>query len=178
MDQMYISAMAIFGFNFPPKNWAYCNGQIISIASNTALFSLLGTTFGGNGQTTFALPNLQSRVPIGMGQGPGLSPYSLGQNGGEANSTIVASQLPAHSHPFNVNNSTANLATPNTNSAIGLATDINGDAQTLYSTSVPNIALSANAVGLAGGGQAHNNQQPYLGLNISICLFGVFPARN
>jgi microcystin-dependent protein len=178
MDQMYISAMAIFGFNFAPRNWAMCNGQIMPIAQNTALFSLLGTTFGGNGQTTFALPNLQSRVPIGMGQGPGLQNYILGQVGGEANNTLAASQLPAHNHPFNVSNSIANLATPSAGSAIGLATDINGDAQTLYSTIAPNITLSTNSVGLGGGGQSHNNQQPYLGLNICICLFGIFPARN
>jgi microcystin-dependent protein len=178
MDQMFISAMAIFGFNFAPRNWAMCNGQTLSIASNTALFSLLGTTYGGNGTTTFALPNLQSRVPIGQGQGPGLSNYVLGQAGGEVNHTITSGELPAHNHPFNVNNAIANLATPNSGSAIGIATDINGDAQMLYNTLVPNIVLSANAVGVSGGGQAHNNQQPYLGLNICICLFGIFPSRN
>jgi microcystin-dependent protein len=178
MDEMFISALAIFGFNFPPRNWAQCNGQIISIATNTALFSLLGTTYGGNGTTNFALPNLQSRVPIGMGTGSGLQQFVLGQVGGEANHTLLSAELPAHNHSLLVNNSTANLQSPTVVSSIAVATDINGDVQTLYNTAVPNIALSANSVGLSGNGQAHYNEQPYLGLNICICLFGVFPARN
>lgn len=179
MDQMYISAIAIFGFNFAPRNWAMCNGQIISIAQNTALFALLGTTYGGNGTTTFALPNLQGRVPISQFQGPGLSPYTLGEMGGEPNHTLITTEMPLHNHTFMVNSSPGNTTVPvNGTSAIGVVSDINGDGETLYNNSTPNISLMASSVGVAGGNQPHENQQPYLGLNYCICMLGVFPSRN
>ncbi len=178
MDEMFISAIQIFACNFAPRNFAFCNGQLISIAQNTALFALLGTTFGGNGQTTFALPNLQGRVPLGMGQGSGLQNYVLGQTGGEVNHTLTLTELATHNHPFLVNNTIANVPTPVNSSAIALAADINGDAGSLFNSSAPNTALSAGSVGFLGGNQAHFNEQPYLSLNFCICMFGIFPSRN
>ena len=114
MSEPFVGQIQIFGFNFAPKGWAFCNGQTMSIAQNTALFSLLGTTYGGNGQTTFALPNLQSRVPIHFGQGPGLSPYALGQESGTENETLNVTNLPAHNHTvtFQVNSSEGGTNSP------------------------------------------------------------------
>jgi microcystin-dependent protein len=178
MDEMFISAISVFGFNFPPRNWATCNGQIIGIAQNTALFSLLGTTFGGNGTTNFALPNLQSRVPTGMGQGPGLQNYVLGQQGGEANHTLLLTEMAGHIHPLQISNVQGNINVPVVGNTIATVADINGDAGKLFNVSLPNISLAANTIGQTGGSQAHYNEQPYLGLNICICMAGIFPSRN
>ncbi len=178
MIDMYISAIAIWGCNFAPRNWAFCNGQIISIASNTALFSLLGTTFGGDGRTTFALPNMQSRIPLGMGQGPGLSPYVLGELGGEPSHTLVTAEMPAHTHSLVVNNTAASVQVPVNGSTIAAATDVNGDGQMLYNAVAPNTALSTSTIGFTGGSQPHPNDQPYLALNFCICTFGAFPPRS
>lgn len=178
MDDMYISALAIFGFDWAPRNWALCNGQLLAIQQNQALFSLLGTTFGGNGTTTFALPNLQGRIPIGMGQGPGLSNYVLGQQGGAENVTLLTSNLPAHTHTVFVNNTTANSTSPVTASAIAAAKDLNTDATKIYNAVAPNVQLNGSTIAPTGGSQPHSNLQPYITVNYCICLFGVFPSRN
>lgn len=157
-------------YNFAPRGWAFCQGQIMPIAQNTALFSLLGTTYGGNGQTTYALPNLQDRVPVGAGQGPGLSPYDLGQQGGEAIVTMTLANLPAHTH------SMAAGATPATNvDPTGLVPAMAPRAA--YATP-GNGTLASDSVGMAGGSQPHNNMMPYLGISYVIALEGIYPPRN
>jgi microcystin-dependent protein len=178
MDTMYISALAIFGFDYAPKLWAFCDGQLLAIQQNQALFSLLGTTFGGNGTTTFALPNLKGRVPIGMSQGPGLSNYVLGQQGGNENVTLQIANLPAHSHTAIVNNTAANGASPATASAIAAVTDVNTEATKIYNTATPNVTLNSGTITPIGGSQPHSNLQPYITVNYCICLSGNFPSRN
>lgn len=180
MSDPFIAEIRIFPYNFAPRSWAFCNGQLISIAQNTALFALVGTTFGGNGQTTFGLPNLQGRAPLGPGQGPGLSNYVLGETAGVPTVTLVSTQLPQHSH------TPACLSTsPNPAPLLSPAGNVWAVAGTrrvpanLYKTgTVTAAAMNAQAVGLAGGSQPHNNLQPYLAISFCICTQGVFPARN
>jgi microcystin-dependent protein len=164
----YIGQVILFAGTFAPRGWAFCQGQLLSIAQNTALFAILGTTYGGNGQTTFALPDLRGRTPVGAGQGPGLGNKSLGQMGGEEAHTLLASEMPAHNHVLNGTNADQTTNRP------GGALPAKGGA---YGTS-PNTTLAAGALGTAGGSQAHNNLPPYLGLNYIICLEGIFPSRN
>lgn len=162
----------MFAGNFAPRDYAFCQGQILPIAQNTALFSLLGTTYGGNGQTTFALPDLRGRVPVQQGQGPGLSSYSLGQTGGAENVTLNVSQMPAHSHAATTNaNAGGGGDTSPTNNFLA------GDNQ--YSN-VSNTQMNANTVQIAAAGnsQPHTNLQPFLAINFIIALQGIFPSRN
>ena len=172
MATPFLAQITLFGSNFAPRGWAFCQGQILSIAQNTALFSLLGTTYGGNGQTTFALPDFRGRVPIQQGQGPGLSPYSLGQQGGTETVTLLTTQMPAHTHVM-VTNASTNEATDTEPTGQFLAT---GN----YYTNTSNVQMNANAVqaGIAGGSQPHTNIQPYLAINFIIALEGIFPSRN
>lgn len=173
MSEPFLGQIQIFPYNFAPRGWAFCQGQILPIAQNTALFSLLGTTFGGNGQTTFALPDLRSRVPVGVGQGPGLSSYVLGQVGGQENVTLTVNNLAAHTHPvtFKVNNSEGGTTNPE-NAYLGKADpgpyaanqNANGGAQP--------------PTGPTGGNQPFSIIQPYLGLYYCIALEGIFPSRN
>lgn len=172
-----------FAGNFAPKNWAFCSGQIINIASNTALFSILGTTYGGNGTTTFAVPDLRGRTIIGQGTGPGLSSYTLGQMGGTETYTINTSQMPAHVHPVSVvaqNISNDNdAATLSAASGNVYARDEQGN--TPYSdsgTASMGVLQSAITVTPAGNNQAFSILRPLLGLNHVICMYGVYPARN
>lgn len=178
MDEMFMSAIAIFGFDWAPRNWASCNGQLLAIAQNQALFSLLGTTFGGNGVSTFALPDLRGRAPVGMGQGLGLSNITLGQPGGSSSVTLISTQLPTHNHSVLVNNSKAALSAPANNEYLAEATDLNSDASKVYSSSAPNVVLSPNTLANAGGNQPHENMQPYIVVNYCIALYGIFPSRN
>lgn len=176
MAQPFIAAIVLFGGNFAPRSWAFCQGQILSIAQNTALFSLLGTTYGGNGTTTFALPDLRGRVPVGQGQGPGLSQYVLGQQGGSTSVTLLPTQLPAHIHPMapggNNTDSNPNAVKSPQNAVFGYS-----DNAPLYA-STSNTTMVASNSGLAGSNQPHENMQPYLGLYYIIALQGVFPSRN
>ena len=176
-DSPYIGEIFIVGFTFPPRGFSLCNGQIISIAQNTALFSLLGTTFGGNGQTTFALPDLRGRAALGMGQGPGLSPYQLGQNGGSENVTLNIQQMAAHSHGVNSNNGDGALNTPVNNYFAGPGADRD---LVLYNAATTGAtpAMNAQAAGLTGGSTPHNNMQPYQVVNFCIAMQGIYPARN
>jgi microcystin-dependent protein len=173
----FLAQIKIFACNFAPRGWAFCNGQILPISQNTALFSLLGTTFGGNGQTTFALPNLQGLSPVHAGQGPGLSNYVLGQTGGEPTVVLTTGTIPAHTHMVGANNGDGNLASPANNVFAGPGAD-----RDLYWYSPfvagSTVALAANDLSVAGGGQPHNNFMPYLALNYCIALQGVFPSRN
>lgn len=170
MSEPFLGMIAIYGFNFAPRGWAFCNGQILPIAQNTALFSLLGTTYGGNGQTTFALPNLQSRVPIQFGQGPGLSSYDLGQAAGTETVTLNVNEIPMHQHPIMASDVQSTSARPD-----GTVFSEGG----AYNAGPPNVNMLATIIPPSGGGnQPHPNIQPYLALNFSIALEGIFPSRN
>ncbi len=174
----FIAEIRMFAGNFAPRGWAFCNGQILSIAQNTALFSLLGTTYGGNGQTTFALPDFRSRVPVGTGQGPGLSDIDLGQQGGTETNTLIANQLPAHTHTLNAS---GNGPTVNTAAGNLLASQSRANGGTMPNVYAPNsnqVAMGTLAIGVTGGNQPFNNIQPYIGMNYIIALEGIFPSRN
>jgi microcystin-dependent protein len=179
MSDAYIAEIRIFGFNFAPKSWATCSGQIASIQQNTALFSLVGTTYGGNGQTTFALPDLRGRAPIHWGTGVGLAPVSLGQIDGEENHLLTTQEMPTHNHTFAATTATATKK-PVNNSVF--ADDVDSQAVDYFATfNAPNssyVSLNQLSMPPAGGSQPHSNMQPYLVLNICICLFGIFPSRN
>ncbi|CAN5524278.1 hypothetical protein BH10BAC5_BH10BAC5_27750 [soil metagenome] len=170
-SQNFLGELMCVGYNFQTNGWALCNGQILSIAQNTALFSLLGTTYGGNGQTNFALPDLRGRVPMHFGQGPGLQNYSLGQTGGTETETLITSQLPVHNHGVNVNTAIGTSNAPNGNFSAQNAEGINEYSATSNST------MNTGAIGNSGGGQAHNNMQPYLVMNWQIALQGIFPSQ-
>ncbi len=174
MSDPFVAEIRIFGFNFAPKGWALCNGQLIPISQNTALFSLLGTTYGGDGKSTFALPNLQDRSPMHPGQGPGLSLHDLGESAGEAAVTLLNTELPVHSHTAGANAGSGGQAAPPNNVWGSLA---GRTPPPLYQSGAPNVSMSASALGLAGSSLPHNNRQPYLGLNFCIALQGIFPAR-
>lgn len=183
---VFIGTIYLFAGNFAPRGFAFCNGAILPIAQNSAVFSILGTTYGGNGTTTFALPDLRSRVPIGVGSGPGLTPRSLGEVLGSESVTLLTSQIPSHSHTvtstLKVNDGNATITTPVAGNSLALAKDINTDPARIYNNVAPNINLNTGSVvstaTLAGGGQAHENMQPSLGLNYIICLQGLYPSRN
>jgi microcystin-dependent protein len=174
MAEAFIGELRLMGFNFAPRGWARCDGQLLSIAQNTALFSLLGTTYGGNGQTTFALPDLRSRVPIHQGQGPGLSNYAMGQAAGVEQVSLTTNEMPAHVHQASVAAASA-ATTKNPNNALPAFTA----AGTSYGTAA-DLTMAANMVnvGVSGGSQPHSNIQPYLTLNWCICMEGIFPSRN
>jgi microcystin-dependent protein len=171
MATPFLSEIKLMAFNFPPKGWALCNGQTLPINPNQALFSLLGTTYGGNGQTTFALPNLQSRVGIHQGQGVGLSTYTIGQVSGSENVTLTTGQMPVHGHGLVANAGTAGASRPDGAVLARTATNT-------YAASPDGTAMNAGAIGQAGGGQPHTNIQPFLCLNFCIALQGIFPSRN
>ena len=174
----FIGVIKIFAGNFAPRGWAFCNGQLVSINQNQALFAILGTTYGGDGRTTFALPDLRGRAPIHFGQGPGLSNLSLGQVGGVENVTLNINQIPAHNHPLNVNDANATVHKPTNTTVVAAPVDVNTDPASGYSAVAPNTQLAANSIGVAGGSQPHENRPPYLAINYIICLEGIFPSRN
>jgi microcystin-dependent protein len=183
MTDFYLGEIQMFGFDFAPKGWALCNGQLLGISTNTALFSLLGTNYGGDGVRTFALPDLRGQLPMGQGNGPGLTPRVLGKTTGEASHVLLASETPAHTHSVNV------ISNP----VLANSTDQPGPtqflAQTTFSGSVgsptlvyvpdshPNNVMNGAAVGLTGG-QPHSNLMPLLAVNFCIALVGIFPSRN
>lgn len=175
MADPFVAEIRIFGFNFAPRGWAFCDGQILPISQNTALFSLLGTMYGGNGQSTFALPNFQDCAPMQQGQGPGLSDRFQGANGGETTVTLITSEMPAHTHAAIASSQGADEADPTGNVWAQAVSD--QGAFNYYNTTGPN-AMSQNALQLAGGSQPHNNMHPYLTLNFCIALQGVFPPRS
>lgn len=170
-DSPFIGSIAMFAGNFAPRGWAFCNGQLLPISSNTALFSLLGTTYGGDGRTTFGVPDLRGRAPIHSGQGAGLSNRRLGDKSGTENVTLTSSQIPSHSHSFNVSSNTGNSDSP---AGKYIAANSEGIGQF---TDSANSTMAA-AVGNAGSSQAHSNMQPYLAINFIIALEGLYPSRN
>ena len=172
----FVAEIRIFPFNFAPRGWAFCDGQILPISQNTALFSLLGTTYGGDGKSNFALPNMQGNTPMHPGQGPGLSLHDLGETGGSETVTLLESEMPAHSHFMRAHNGDqADHQIPGPTTS--LAQSANGNAY--QSTANSNLAqLAGQILTPAGGDQPHNNMQPYLTLNFCIALQGVFPPRS
>ena len=173
MSNPFLAEIRIFPFNFAPTGWAFCDGQLLPISQNTALFSLLGTTYGGNGTTNFALPNLQGCSPMHPGQGPGLSLHDLGESGGSDTVTLLTSEIPAHSHVANCNAGMGDQYAPPGNF---WATDAGGNDE--YASVSDNKLMAADAVGITGGNLPHNNLQPYLVLNFCIAMQGIFPSRS
>jgi microcystin-dependent protein len=171
MSEPFLGEIRIFGFNFAPQGWAFCDGQLMSISQNTALFSLLGTFYGGNGIQTFALPDLRGRVSIHQGQGPGLSSYVIGQTGGTENTTLNTNQMPQHNHAAVANASPATTGRPDGAVPARAAADI-------YAPAPDGTAMNAGHIGNTGGSQPFNNLQPYLTVNFCIALQGIFPSRN
>jgi microcystin-dependent protein len=170
----FVAEIRIFPFNFAPRGWAWCNGQILPLSQNTALFSLLGTTYGGDGKSTFALPDLEGRVPMHPGQGPGLSLHDLGEMGGSDTVSLLESEIPAHSHAILTANFPGDVQTPQP--AVSLARTGGGNSyQTTTNQNV--VSMSPSALSPAGGDQPHNNLQPYLTFYFNIALQGVFPPR-
>jgi len=172
MADPFVAEIRIFPFNFAPKGWAWCDGQLLPLSQNTALFSLLGTTYGGNGKSNFALPDLQGRAPMHPGQGPGLSLHDLGETGGSETVSLLESEIPSHAHAARASSDAGDVQAPAPNrswarSAPGFA----------YLAGSPNTSLAPEALAPAGGDQPHNNLQPYLTFYFCIALQGVFPPR-
>jgi len=180
MSNAFIGEIRIFGFPFAPRDWMFCDGQLLSISQYTALFSIIGTYYGGNGQTTFELPNFQGNTAIGQGTGPGLSTYNLGEVSGVANVTVTQGQMPLHNHALNVLEGAGSVAgqeqrIPGPNYYLGFS-----GPDKLFSDAVPSPTanFASTAIGTAGGSQPHNNMQPLTTLNFCICVYGIFPSRN
>jgi len=171
MSEPFIGEIRVFGFNFPPRGWATCAGQLLPIAQNTALFSILGTNFGGNGTTNFALPNLQANVPLHVGAGPGLTPRTVGETGGVPQVTLNVAEMPAHTHAANCNSGHGTSYDP---ANAVWAADAGGAREYAAGS---NVTMAANALAATGGGQSHSNLQPYLAVNFCIALQGIYPPR-
>jgi microcystin-dependent protein len=175
MSDQYLGEIRMFAGNFAPYGWALCNGQTLAISQNTALFSLIGTYYGGDGVTTFQLPNLQSRVPLHQGQGTGLSPYIIGQNGGNESVTLTTQQMPQHNHTVGTFNGPGNGQHP---SGSLLASTTAAAEKPYTSNASDGTTLNTQAVSFAGGSQPHTNLQPYLCITFIIALQGIYPSRN
>lgn len=177
MSSPFVAEIRIFGFQFAPKGWAFCNGQILPLSQNTALFSLLGTTYGGDGRSNFALPNLQGSAPLQQGQGPGLSLRDLGEQAGEQTVTLLNTELPAHTHGAASANAVGGgtLLSPANN--IWANPSTRRATVNMYAAGPGNAPMDPLALAVAGGSQPHNNMQPYLCLNFCIALQGVYPPR-
>ncbi|HEY0801711.1 MAG TPA: tail fiber protein [Steroidobacteraceae bacterium] len=169
MAEPFLGEIRLFAGNFAPRGWAFCAGQLLPIAQNTALFSLIGTNYGGDGRTTFQLPNFQGCVAVHQGNGPGLSPYVIGQTGGSATEELTTAQLPTHVHPIGASSSPATTGAPGAGVALAVA------SANVYGAPVNVAPMASQQV---GGGQPHNNAQPYLALSYIIALQGIFPSRN
>ena len=173
MADPFVAEIRIFPFNFAPKGWAFCNGQLMPISQNTALFSLLGTTYGGDGKSNFALPDMQGNAPMHPGQGPGLSLHDLGETGGSENVTLLQSEIPLHSHSWTASNQDGTDQSPVQELLAGGVGGIS-----MYAAPGTIVQLNPNALTPTGGDQPHNNLMPYLTLNFNIALQGVFPPRS
>jgi microcystin-dependent protein len=168
VSEPFLSEIKLVSFSYPPRGWAFCDGQLLPINQNQALFSLLGTTYGGDGRTTFALPDLRGRTPIHMGAG-----FTLGQRGGETSHTLTIGELPQHAHQVNATTATATTGTPS--NSVMLATSTGANA---YQSPQNLVAMDPTADSMVGGSQPHENQQPYMTLAFCIALQGIFPSRN
>lgn len=176
MANPFVAEIRIFAGNFAPTGWAQCNGQLMPISQNTALFSLLGTMYGGDGKSNFALPNLQGSAPLQQGQGPGLSLRVQGEIGGEQSVTLLQTEMPAHSH--SAQGSTGSTQTTPVNNAWASGAKLGGGNLYFPSTPASNVQMNPFGTSISGGGLPHNNMPPYLGLTFIIALQGVFPARS
>ncbi len=174
MTDQFVAEIRIFPFNFPPTGWAFCNGQILPLSQNTALFSLLGTTYGGNGMSNFALPNLQASVPVQAGQGPGLSLRDLGEQGGVESVTLIQSEMPAHAH---VTQGTAGVSNLNNPDGALIGRPFGGGSDFVAPAGAPIVQMDPTMIAPNGGNLPHNNMMPYLTLNFCIALQGIFPPR-
>lgn len=174
MADPFVAEIRIFPFNFAPKGWAWCNGQLLPLSQNTALFSLLGTTYGGNGKSNFALPDLQGRAPMHPGQGPGLSLHDLGEMSGSETVTLLESEIPSHTHTLRASNQTADIQEPTSATSVAKASS----ALPFAASGGPLVSMSFNSLTPAGGDQPHNNMMPYLTCYFCIALQGVFPPRS
>lgn len=173
MADPFVAEIRIFPFNFAPRGWAFCDGQLMPLSQNTALFSLLGTTYGGNGKSNFALPDLQGRAPMHPGQGPGLSLHDLGETGGSETVTLLESEIPAHAHTLRAAVDPANVQIPT--STVSLTRSSGGSAYNPSNSGL--VPMAGQTIAPTGGDQPHNNMMPYLTLNFCIALQGVFPPR-
>ncbi len=171
MSEPFVGQLKMFAGNFAPRGWSFCDGQLLSVAQNDALFSLLGTTYGGDGRTTFGLPDMRGRIPIHVGTGPGLSPRALGSKGGTETEDISEGQLPSHTHPMHGSTESGTDPNPEGNA---LATSV---VVTPYFALGETDDMAASAIAATGGGGTHTNIAPYLAINYIIALFGVFPSR-
>jgi microcystin-dependent protein len=172
MSDQFLAEVRIFPFNFPPTGWAFCNGQLMPISQNTALFALLGTTYGGDGKSTFALPDMLDNAPMQPGQGQGLSLRDLGEMSGVQSVTLIQSEMPSHTHTLSTYNDVGENRIPDPNQSLARSTGGN-----VYGNTPPVQQAAFQALSLAGGGLPHNNMQPYLTLNFCIALQGIFPQR-
>jgi microcystin-dependent protein len=173
MSDPFVAEIRMFAGNFAPTGWALCHGQLMPISQNTALFALIGTYYGGNGQTNFALPNLQDRTPMFWGQGSGLSPRDIGEQSGSSSVTLIQTEMPAHNHQMNANSTAGGLGTPS-NTAFGGG----GRGRPAFYTNGAANTPMGGTTSVVGASFPHNNRQPYLGLTFIIALQGIFPARN
>jgi microcystin-dependent protein len=170
MSQPYVGEIRMFGGNFQINGWAFCNGALLAISQNDVLFQLIGTTYGGDGQVTFQLPDLQGRFPIHQGTGAGLSTYVIGERAGTETVTLNANQIPAHSHPAAANAKSGGNGSPANNYWAG-------SSGTVYSSAAPDASMAGGAIGNAGGNQPHENMMPFLCVTFLISLFGIFPSQ-
>jgi microcystin-dependent protein len=173
----YVGQIELFGSNFPPNGWALCDGQLLQISENDVLFALIGTIYGGDGQNTFALPNLNSRVALGVGTGPGLSAVAQGQTGGTESVTLVAANVPAHSHSLAAQSSRGDSIAPGNTLVPAQVVENDGTPARSYSSTAPNTTLSSASIGSVGSSAAVDIRNPYLGLLYAISLFGIFPTQ-
>ncbi|WPU97009.1 tail fiber protein [Mucilaginibacter sabulilitoris] len=177
--ETYLGTVLMFAGNFAPRGWALCNGQLLSIAQNSALFSLLGTTYGGDGITTFALPNLQGRAPIHWGQSPGLTNRVIGEASGSENVTLINTQMPQHTHTVSASAATGTQASPEGNVlALSSDPDVGGAPLNFIAPASINTTMAPAMISTAGNSQPHNNMQPYLAITFIIALEGIYPSRN
>ena len=177
MSDPYIGQIILVGFNFAPPNWHLCDGSLLPISQYPALFSLLGTYYGGDGKTNFALPDLRSRVPVGMGQGVNLSPYTIGQQTGSESVKLDASQMPSHNHVINADNATTTGAATPANNFLAAGTAAGRPSNNFSTGLTAATTLNGNSVSSFGGNQPHTNIQPVLAMNYIIALNGIFPPR-
>lgn len=174
MSEPFVAEIRIFAGNFAPRGWAFCNGQLLPISQNTALFSLIGTTYGGDGRSTTALPNLQGRAPMHPGRGPGLTSRRLGERGGVETVTLSEAQMPQHTHQMHASGRPANNDDPAADRYLGTA----GSANAAYHSPANLVTMDSRSLESSGGSQPHNNMQPYLTINFIIALVGLYPSRS
>lgn len=171
MSEPFVGEVRMFAGNFAPRGWAFCDGQLLAVSQNDALFSLLGTIYGGDGRTTFGLPDLRGRVPIHPGSGPGLSPRRLGAKAGSEKETLIVNQLPSHTHEVRASSSIAQNTSPVGNALASPTGD-------LYTASAPNTNMASSSITALGGSRSHSNLQPFLCIHFIIALFGIYPSRH